>query len=212
MRILEILGVEGDEWTKIMKIAEDAAARGWWESSARRMGPRQARTADLEAGAATIQEYAATYPPGLLQTPAGFSFPCQCGEHTNQKTQIKAMNGSSPRARGAPGGASTRHAARRVIPACAGSALPDLQISRGMFGSVAASVPTHRPFSAAEWMSLLLGLGWPQADRIRGLFKFGEAAIAQPPPGCLLLGNRRLAAPILASDRAPPGGHDPSRT
>src|SRR5690606_37983377 len=123
MRILEILGVEGDEWTKIMKIAEDAAARGWWESSARRMGPRQARTADLEAGAATIQEYAATYPPGLLQTPAGFSFPCQCGEHTNQKTQIKAMNGSSPRARGAPGGASTRHAARRVIPACAGSAL-----------------------------------------------------------------------------------------
>lgn len=100
----------------------------------------------------------------------------------------------------------------RVIPACAGSALPDLQISRGMFGSVAASVPTHRPFSAAEWMSLLLGLGWPQADRIRGLFKFGEAAIAQPPPGCLLLGNRRLAAPILASDRAPPGGHDPSRT
>jgi transcriptional regulator with XRE-family HTH domain len=68
MKILDVLGVEGDRWTEIMTIAREAGERGWWESS-RGMGERQALYANLEAGAATIQEYQQTLLPGLLQTP-----------------------------------------------------------------------------------------------------------------------------------------------
>ncbi|HEY6737489.1 MAG TPA: helix-turn-helix transcriptional regulator, partial [Actinopolymorphaceae bacterium] len=67
--ILEALKVEGDEWTRVMGIASDAAERGWWESSATAMGQRQALYANLEAGATTIRDYQLTYIPGLLQTP-----------------------------------------------------------------------------------------------------------------------------------------------
>lgn len=68
MKILDALGVDGDRWTQVMTIAREAGERGWWEST-RGMGDRQARYADLEAGAATIQEYQQTFLPGLLQIP-----------------------------------------------------------------------------------------------------------------------------------------------
>jgi transcriptional regulator with XRE-family HTH domain len=68
MTILEVVGIEGDRWTDIMTIAREAGARGWWESN-RAMGERQARCADLEAGAKTIREFQMTFVPGLLQTP-----------------------------------------------------------------------------------------------------------------------------------------------
>jgi transcriptional regulator with XRE-family HTH domain len=68
MKLLEALGVEGAEWTSILKIAQDAATRGWWESGARVMGERQALYADLEAGAVRIREYQPSSVPGLLQT------------------------------------------------------------------------------------------------------------------------------------------------
>ncbi len=68
MKILDALGVEGDRWTQIMTIAREAGERGWWEST-RGMGERQALYANLEAGAAHIQEYQQTLLPGLLQTP-----------------------------------------------------------------------------------------------------------------------------------------------
>ena len=68
MKILDTLGVEGDRWTVIMTIAREAGERGWWEST-RGMGERQALYANLEAGAAHIQEYQQTLLPGLLQTP-----------------------------------------------------------------------------------------------------------------------------------------------
>jgi transcriptional regulator with XRE-family HTH domain len=70
LKILDVLGVEGEEWSTIMTITREAAERGWWESSIAAMGERQARTADLEAGAVTIWEYQTTFPPGLLQTEA----------------------------------------------------------------------------------------------------------------------------------------------
>jgi transcriptional regulator with XRE-family HTH domain len=68
MTILEVLDVDGDRWTEIMTIAREAGERGWWESN-RAMGERQARCADLEAGARTIREFQMTFIPGLLQTP-----------------------------------------------------------------------------------------------------------------------------------------------
>lgn len=67
MKILDALEVEGDRWTNIMSIARQAGERGWWESS-KAMGERQARYADLEAGAVTIREFQTTFLPGLLQT------------------------------------------------------------------------------------------------------------------------------------------------
>jgi transcriptional regulator with XRE-family HTH domain len=68
MTILEVLDVDGDRWTEIMTIAREAGERGWWESN-KAMGERQARCADLEAGANAIREFQMTFVPGLLQTP-----------------------------------------------------------------------------------------------------------------------------------------------
>jgi transcriptional regulator with XRE-family HTH domain len=71
MRILEALGVSDERWTSIMTIAREAGERGWWESN-KGMGERQAKYANLEAGAQTIREFQMTFVPGLLQT-AGFT-------------------------------------------------------------------------------------------------------------------------------------------
>jgi transcriptional regulator with XRE-family HTH domain len=68
--ILEHLHVGSQLFDSIMRIAEGAAAPGWWERYDDEMGPRQARTADLEAGAATIFQFQPFLVPGLLQTPA----------------------------------------------------------------------------------------------------------------------------------------------
>lgn len=68
MKILDDLGVDGQRWTQIMTIAREAGEKGWWEST-RGMGERQALSADLEAGAASIREYQQTLLPGLLQIP-----------------------------------------------------------------------------------------------------------------------------------------------
>ncbi|HWH00619.1 MAG TPA: helix-turn-helix transcriptional regulator [Pilimelia sp.] len=69
MRILDVLAVSEDDWTRIMDIARQAQERGWWEKFADEMGPRQALYANLEAGATMIREYQMTFLPGLLQTP-----------------------------------------------------------------------------------------------------------------------------------------------
>lgn len=68
MKILDVLGVDGERWTEIMKIAREAGERGWWESN-RFMGERQSMYANLEAGAQSIREFQMTFIPGLLQTP-----------------------------------------------------------------------------------------------------------------------------------------------
>jgi transcriptional regulator with XRE-family HTH domain len=66
IRILDVLGVDGDRWTEVVTIAREAGEKGWWESH-KTMGDRQALYADLEAGAATIRGYEQTFAPGLLQ-------------------------------------------------------------------------------------------------------------------------------------------------
>ncbi|MGH3240284.1 MAG: helix-turn-helix domain-containing protein [Spirillospora sp.] len=69
MKIMNILGVTGEKWTEILRIAGDAAERGWWDTYGDAMGPRQRMYADLESGAATIREYNQFTIPGVLQMP-----------------------------------------------------------------------------------------------------------------------------------------------
>jgi transcriptional regulator with XRE-family HTH domain len=68
LNILEALDVEGEQWTALSAIAQSAVAPGWWDS-VKHIGVRQALTANLEWGAATIRQYQQTYLPGLLQLP-----------------------------------------------------------------------------------------------------------------------------------------------
>jgi transcriptional regulator with XRE-family HTH domain len=71
LKILDALGIgEGTEqYRTLVRVARDAAERGWWESGEYTgMGERQARTADVEHGAATIREYQVSLLPGLVQT------------------------------------------------------------------------------------------------------------------------------------------------
>jgi transcriptional regulator with XRE-family HTH domain len=73
MKILDLLGVTGEKWNEVVRIARDAAERGWWDSFGEAMGPRQRLYADLESGASAIREYNQTAIPGVLQTP-GFTW------------------------------------------------------------------------------------------------------------------------------------------
>jgi transcriptional regulator with XRE-family HTH domain len=70
MRVLAHFEVEPRRWQQIMTVAREAQERGWWERHATEMGVRQALYADLECGAAQIQEYQLTFLPGLLQIPS----------------------------------------------------------------------------------------------------------------------------------------------
>jgi transcriptional regulator with XRE-family HTH domain len=69
MKILDILGVKGDRWHEVVRIARDAAEKGWWDAYGDAMGSRQRLYADLESGAKTIREYNQTAMPAVLQTP-----------------------------------------------------------------------------------------------------------------------------------------------
>jgi transcriptional regulator with XRE-family HTH domain len=66
-KILEVLGVEGEQWARLVDIASDAADKGWWHGYGDDMGPRQAIYADLESGTRHIREFQ-PFIPGLLQT------------------------------------------------------------------------------------------------------------------------------------------------
>jgi transcriptional regulator with XRE-family HTH domain len=67
MKILDILGAKGDRWHDIVRVARDAAEKGWWDAYGEAMGPQQRLYADLESGAETIREYCQTAMPGVLQ-------------------------------------------------------------------------------------------------------------------------------------------------
>jgi transcriptional regulator with XRE-family HTH domain len=69
MKILDVLGVTGEKWHEIIRIARDAAERGWWDAYGDAMGDRQRLYADIESGAKTIREYQPGAMPGILQTP-----------------------------------------------------------------------------------------------------------------------------------------------
>jgi transcriptional regulator with XRE-family HTH domain len=98
IKILDVLGVDGERWTQIVTIAREAGERGWWEST-KGMGERQALYANLEAGAATIREFQMTFVPGLLQTP----------EYTQARVEAEGF-----------GGGTVRYSADEVIAARAG--------------------------------------------------------------------------------------------
>ncbi|MFG2005829.1 helix-turn-helix domain-containing protein [Spirillospora sp. NPDC048911] len=69
MNILEALEVPDTEWRRILRLARDAAQKGWWDKYGDAMGERQRVYADLESGADTIREYHPGLLPGPLQTP-----------------------------------------------------------------------------------------------------------------------------------------------
>jgi len=83
IRILDALGVDGERWMTIMTITREAGERGWWESN-KAMGERQARYANLEAGAATIREFQMAFLPGLLQT----------AEFTRARVEAEGLTGA----------------------------------------------------------------------------------------------------------------------
>lgn len=69
MDMLDRLGVTGRQYEKVIRLARDAAQKGWWDSFGDSMGPRQKLYADLESGADTIRSYNQTAFPALLQIP-----------------------------------------------------------------------------------------------------------------------------------------------
>jgi transcriptional regulator with XRE-family HTH domain len=68
MDLLDVLEVTGDRWDTVVRLARDAAARGWWDSFGDTMGARQRLYADLESGAEGIRSYNQTGIPAILQT------------------------------------------------------------------------------------------------------------------------------------------------
>ncbi|RAY17128.1 XRE family transcriptional regulator [Actinomadura craniellae] len=69
IKIMDALEITGEQWNRTVRIACDAAERGWWDSFGDAMGARQRMYADIESGAATICEYNQTAIPGVLQLP-----------------------------------------------------------------------------------------------------------------------------------------------
>lgn len=67
MNILEILEVTGSQYDQLLKLAREAAHKGWWDRYGVSMGPRQKLYADLEYNADTVREYNQTVMPAVLQ-------------------------------------------------------------------------------------------------------------------------------------------------
>jgi len=88
VKILKVLGVTGERFDALFKIACDAADRGWWDSYGDAMGPRQRMYADLESGAATIREYNQFTIPGVLQTPDFIQFMIEMAEAEGERSFV----------------------------------------------------------------------------------------------------------------------------
>lgn len=67
MDLVEALGVKGPEEERLIALARQANQRGWWRAYTD-VPQRQAGSAEIEASAVSIREYAQVYFPGLLQT------------------------------------------------------------------------------------------------------------------------------------------------
>ncbi|MFG2085982.1 helix-turn-helix domain-containing protein [Spirillospora sp. NPDC048824] len=67
MNMLEILEVTGSQYDKLLKLAREAAHKGWWDKYGVSMGPRQKLAADLEYNADTVRSYDQSAMPGALQ-------------------------------------------------------------------------------------------------------------------------------------------------
>ena len=84
-QILSHLSVPEPRCAKVMRWAQGSARPGWWERFDDEMGPRQARTADLEQGATAIFQYQPFLVPGLLQTQAFAKVRAEADRHANSR-------------------------------------------------------------------------------------------------------------------------------
>lgn len=69
MNMLEALEVTDSQYDKLLKLAREAAHKGWWDKYGVSMGPRQKLYADLEYSANTVRDYNQTAMPAVLQAP-----------------------------------------------------------------------------------------------------------------------------------------------
>ncbi|RKS69074.1 helix-turn-helix protein [Actinomadura pelletieri DSM 43383] len=67
MNMLNLLEITGSEYDRLIKLAHEAAQKGWWDRYGMSMGPRQKLAADLEYNAKTVRSYDQTAMPGALQ-------------------------------------------------------------------------------------------------------------------------------------------------
>ncbi|MEU9838581.1 helix-turn-helix transcriptional regulator [Actinomadura sp. NPDC048032] len=67
MNILDALDITGSQYDRLLKLAREAAQKGWWDRYGMSMGPRQKLAADLEYNASTVRSYDQTAMPGALQ-------------------------------------------------------------------------------------------------------------------------------------------------
>ncbi|WP_026402018.1 helix-turn-helix domain-containing protein [Actinomadura rifamycini] len=68
MSMLDIYEATPQQQESILRLAREAAQRGWWDGYGMSMGPRQKIAADFESSAQTIRSYDQTAMPGVLQT------------------------------------------------------------------------------------------------------------------------------------------------
>jgi transcriptional regulator with XRE-family HTH domain len=69
MDLLDLYGVAGDSYDRLVALARQANARGWWKAYAG-MPARQMGFAEMESSVVGIREYAQVFVPGLLQNEA----------------------------------------------------------------------------------------------------------------------------------------------
>lgn len=69
MNMLNILEITGSEYDRLIKLAHEAAQKGWWDKYGVSMGARQKLYADLECSADTVRAYNQTAMPAVLQAP-----------------------------------------------------------------------------------------------------------------------------------------------
>jgi transcriptional regulator with XRE-family HTH domain len=62
--MMDIFGVGGEQWGKLLELTREASVKGWW----RAYGPDDRGYLPLEAEASTVRDFTVTYVPGLLQT------------------------------------------------------------------------------------------------------------------------------------------------
>ncbi|GAA1856005.1 helix-turn-helix domain-containing protein [Actinomadura bangladeshensis] len=67
MNILDVLEVTGSQYDRLLKLAREAAQKGWWDRYGMTVGSRQKIAADLEYNAAVVRSYDQTAMPGALQ-------------------------------------------------------------------------------------------------------------------------------------------------
>ncbi len=69
MDLLDALEIHGSEHDRLVTLAREANARGWWRAFGDDMSVRQRGYAELEAGAVQIRDFSQNVVPGLLQAP-----------------------------------------------------------------------------------------------------------------------------------------------